>query len=208
MFKRTALIIPLLSLAMLAPHAAYAAEATTVTTQAPTAEPKEDKGLISFEPLTAFWVLMVFLVLLFVLYKNAWKNVLSGLKSREQRIRFDIAEAESARAKSEATLKDYAAQLETAQAKVREMIAEATLQTQRIQEQGRIRAQEEAEQIRERTMKDIEEARKQAVSQIYEQAADLATSVAEKILRRNLNVEDQRDLVNRSMDQIGTVTRN
>ena len=33
----------------------------------------------------------------------------------------------------------------------------------------------------------------------------LATSVAEKILRRNLNPDDQRDLVNQSLAEISTV---
>src|SRR5512132_128505 len=37
----------------------------------------------------ALWVLIIFLVLLAVLYPTAWKNVLAGLKAREERIRKD-----------------------------------------------------------------------------------------------------------------------
>ena len=36
----------------------------------------------------------------------------------------------------------------------------------------------------------------------------LATDVAEKILRRNLNPDDQRDLVNRSLEQLQTLRNN
>ena len=55
--------------------------------------------------------------------KTAWKNVLAGLKAREDRIRKDIADAEATRVKAEATLKKYADELATAEAKVRDIIA-------------------------------------------------------------------------------------
>ena len=61
--------------------------------------------------MSAVWTLIIFLILLGILYKGAWKNVLAGLKGREERIRNDIAQAEAARAKAEATLKEYNAQL-------------------------------------------------------------------------------------------------
>src|SRR3954469_25770004 len=47
--------------------------------------------------MSALWVVIIFLVLLAVLYPTAWKNVLAGLKAREDRIRKDIAEAEATR---------------------------------------------------------------------------------------------------------------
>jgi F-type H+-transporting ATPase subunit b len=216
-----ALIAPMMLLALLAPAGmasravaapesagGFTSAAGTAKTAPAEPEKKDEPGLISFEANTAIWVLIIFIILLVILYRTAWKNVLTGLKTREERIRSDISSAEAARAKSEESLKDYSAQLATAEAKARDIINEAALQAQRIADQNRTRVTEEAEQIRERAMKDIEDARKQAVAQIYEEAATLATSVAEKILRRSLNADDQRDLVNRSLDQIGNAARN
>jgi F-type H+-transporting ATPase subunit b len=154
---------------------------------------------------SALWVLIIFIVLLAVLYPTAWKNVLAGLKAREDRIRKDIADAEAARARAEATLKEYNAQLATAENRVRDMLAKATADGEAIAANIRTRAQQEAEETKERAMRDIDAARVQAVNQIHEQAAVLATSVAEKILRRNLNPDDQRDLVTQSLDQLQTV---
>jgi F-type H+-transporting ATPase subunit b len=153
-------------------------------------------------------VLAIFVILAIILYKMAWKNVLTGLKTRENRIRGDISNAESLRLKAEATLRQYEDQLASAQAKVQEMLNQATVQAHRLADQMRIGAQAEAEQIRERTLKEIDEAKHQAVAEIYDQAAGLATSVAEKILRRNLNADDQKDLVKSSLDQMGKVSRN
>jgi F-type H+-transporting ATPase subunit b len=153
----------------------------------------------------ALWVLIIFIVLLAILYPTAWKNVLAGLKAREERIRKDIADAEAARSRAEATLKDYNAQLATAENRVRDMLAKATADGEAIAAGIRTRAQQEAEETKQRTMREIDAARDQAVSQIHEQAAVLATTVAEKILRRNLNADDQRDLVAQSLNELPTI---
>jgi F-type H+-transporting ATPase subunit b len=153
----------------------------------------------------ALWVLIIFLVLLAVLYPTAWKNVLAGLKAREERIRKDIADAEAARTRAEATLKEYNTQLAAAETRVRDMLAKATADGEAIAAGIRTRAQQEAEETKGRAMRDIDAAREQAVAELHQQAAVLATSVAEKILRRNLSAEDQRDLVDRSLAEIPAV---
>ena len=149
--------------------------------------------------------LIVFALLLALLGKYAWGPIAAGLKAREDRIRKDIADAEAARVRAEAALKDYNTQLASAETRVREMLAKATTEGEAIAANIRTRAQQEAEETRQRAMRDIDAARDQAVAQIHEEAAVLATTVAEKILRRNLNPDDQRDLVAQSLDQLQTV---
>ena len=153
----------------------------------------------------SLWVIIIFLVMLAILYPTAWKNVLAGLKAREERIRKDIADAEAARTKAEATLKEYNSQLAAAESRVRDMLAKAAADGEAIAAGIRTRAQKESEETKERAMRDIDAARDQAVAQIHEEAAVLATSVAEKILRRELKAEDQRDLVAQSLSELPTI---
>jgi F-type H+-transporting ATPase subunit b len=157
---------------------------------------------------SALWVIAIFLIVLAILYPTAWKNVMAGLRAREQKIRSDIADAEAARGKAEATLREYNAQLATAEQRVRDMITAATADGERMATQIRARGEQEAQEIKERATTEIEAAKKQAIVEIYDQAAALATGVAEKILRRNLNPEDQRDLVSRSLDQVQNIKDN
>lgn len=154
---------------------------------------------------TAITTLIVFLGLVAILGKYAWGPIATGLKAREDKIRQDIAEAEAARARSEATLREYQAQLATAEQKVRDLLAKATADAEQIATGVRARAQQDAEESKERATREIDAARKDAVRQVHEQAALLATNVAEKILRRNLNPDDQRDLVTASLDQLELV---
>ena len=156
----------------------------------------------------ALWVIAIFLIMLAILYPTAWKNVLAGLKKREERIRKDIADAEAARLRSESTLKEYNAQLAAAEARGRENLNKATTDAEALATNIRNRAQQESEEIKDLATKDIEAARAQAVADVHRQAAELATLVAEKILRRNLNTSDQEDLVRQSLDQMQTVSKN
>ena len=154
---------------------------------------------------TAITTLIVFALLLAVLGKYAWGPIASGLKQREDKIRKDIADAEAARARAEQTLRDYSAKLASAENEVRELINKATADAERAATGIRTRAQQEAEETKERAIRDIDAAAKQAMAEVYEQTATLATGVAEKILRRNLNADDQRDLVNQSLEQLQTI---
>ncbi len=107
-------------------------------------------------------MLIIFVIMLAVLYPTAWKNVLAGLKAREERIRKDIADAEAGRLKAEATLKQFNDQLATAQAKVNEMMSQAAADAEKLAAGIRMRAQQEAEEIKEKAIADIDASRDQA----------------------------------------------
>jgi F-type H+-transporting ATPase subunit b len=206
MLKRIAPLLVLI--AMLPGRFALAAEEGAA---APHAEHGQiDERLVPIPPshdtiVSAIWVIVIFVIMLVILIPTAWKNVLAGLKKREQRIRTDIAEAEAARAKADATLKEYNAKLAAAEDRIRDMLSQATADGEKLATSIRMKAQQESEEIKERANKDIEAARDAALREIYEKTADLATSVAEKIIRRNLNASDQQDLVRQSLEQLQTV---
>jgi F-type H+-transporting ATPase subunit b len=223
MLKRLSWALAITALLALPLARAYAADgphASTTTTAAAAAEHKaagEHEG--PAEPLmpdlektttitSAIWVLVIFGIVCVILYPTAWKNIMAGLKAREQRIRGDIAAAEATRAKAEDTLKEYNTQLAAAEQRVRDMITAATADGERMAAQIRARGETEANDAKDRATKEIEAAKKQALSEIYDQTATLATSVAEKILRRSLNSDDQRDLVTRSLEQVSNIKNN
>jgi F-type H+-transporting ATPase subunit b len=158
--------------------------------------------------ITAITTLIVFLILVAVLGKFAWGPIATGLKAREDKIRKDIADAEATRARAEATLREYNTKLATAEGQIRELLSKATADAENIATNIRARAQQESEEIKERANRDIETARDQAIGQIHNEAVNLATNIAEKILHRNLNPDDQRDLLARSLEQLQTISRN
>jgi len=145
------------------------------------------------------WVLIIFVALLAILYPTAWRHVLAGLKNREQRIRTDVAEAETARARAEDLLRQFDQQIAAAQARSSEMISAATVQGEKLATQIRMQAQQEGESTKEAATQEIEAARDSAIQQIRGEVAGLATMVASKVMRRNLGVAENQDLVDEAI---------
>ncbi len=161
--------------------------------------PSFDQGVV-----TALLTLVVFVGLVIVLGKFAWGPIAKGLGERESKIRRDIDEAEKARAAADAKLKEYQSALAKAGDEVRAILEKAQADAQAVGTRLKMQAQQESEEAKERALRDIEASRRAAVAEIHAQAAELSTSIAEKILRRNLNVDDQRELVRQSLEQLGS----
>ena len=62
--------------------------------------------------------------------------------------------------------------------------------------------------MRQRAQADILAAKTAAVNDIYAQTAQLATQVAGRILRREINVQDQQALVEQSLRELTNVKQN
>lgn len=154
---------------------------------------------------TSLITLLIFAALVAVLGKYAWGPIVAGLKAREDKIRSDIDAAERARAQADAARRQFEDQLATAETRVRELINQAQADGQQVASRLRAQAQEEAEEIKGRALREIEQSQREALEQIRSEAATLATAVAEKILRREVNQEDQRRLIEESLDEFQTV---
>src|SRR5665213_1589482 len=91
MLKRIAFSVLLLwTLAVTSPAAEVSrGESPNASAQTATGE----HGILDFDYGSAIWTLIIFLILLLILYKGAWKNVLAGLRGRAQRIRNDLFQA-------------------------------------------------------------------------------------------------------------------
>lgn len=200
-------LVATLALALAAP-AARAADPHAVEGHGAAAAKAEDPQLLqSFNQgaITALTTLVVFIALVAVLGKYAWGPIARGLQDREDKIRKDIADAEAARARAEQTLKEYSARLASAEAQIRDMIGKAQQDAEGVAAGIKVKAQQEAEEIKERATKDIDASKNAALAELHEHAATLATTVAEKILRRQITVDDQRELVRSSLDELASV---
>lgn len=142
---------------------------------------------------------LVFLILVVVLNKLAWKPILKGLQDREAKIKDDLSKAEHAAAKAEATLKEYQAKLTQAQADAQDIVTrarqDAERESLRIQEQTR----RELDAMKKQATADVRYAKEVAISDIYREAASLSTAVAGRILGRVINADDQKALIEQAI---------
>ena len=150
----------------------------------------------------ALFTLIVFAILVALLGKVAWGPIAEGLQKREDKIRGDVEAAEAARAKAEAQQAEYQRQIDGAEQRVRDLLAQANADAQQLATRVKMQAQEDAEEIKEKAQRDIEQSRRDAVESVRAEAATLAVAIAEKILGREVNADDQQRLIEESLNEM------
>lgn len=153
----------------------------------------------------AAWTVVVFLGLLFVLTTFAWKPLLAALHHREEHLAHVLTETERARNEGEALLAEHRRRLAASEDQIRALIEEARKNAQAAADEIVKKAQAEAEASRQRAEREIGTARDQALSEIWTKTADLAVSVAGKVLNKSLTEDDHRRLVDAAVGALPAV---
>jgi F-type H+-transporting ATPase subunit b len=165
---------------------------------------KEDKPFNPLEVVSdlAIWTTVVFLLLFFILKRYAWGPMLEGLRKREETIRAAVEEAQRARIEAEKARAEFQQEMARAQQQIPAIMEEARKKADKLVEELRIKATEEIAADRQRLRREVETAKDQALADIWGQAAQLATLISAKAIRRELSPEDHRRLVDEAMDEL------
>lgn len=185
----------------------------SVTTVARAAEDvghaaEEAPNPANFQAVPFITALVLFGTVVFILNKYAWPQILKALQDREDKIRGDIEHAQSARSQAERALQGYQKALSEARNEAAKMLEEVKVEQQRLAAQLRAKTDVEISAMRDSATRDIEAAKRAAIADIYSHMADTATSIASKILQRELNPADQAQLVEASLGQLDAVRSN
>jgi F-type H+-transporting ATPase subunit b len=203
--RRSPLALTLLALVAIFAFAALPARAEEPAGHGAAAEGSgHEQGPLDVNLVIAGATVVVFVLLLVVLTKTAWKPILSGLKAREDGIRSQIEGAEKANADAKALLAEYQTKLATATDEARAIVEEGRKDGVALKASIEADAKAEAARERDRAIKDIEVARLGALKDIYEQVSVVATDVASRILKQRLDPAQHRRLVD---DAVGEYER-
>lgn len=153
---------------------------------------------------SAVTALAVFAIVFAVLATKVWPAITKGLDERARKIRDEIEAAELARKQAKDALEQYQQSLNQARAEAQKMIEQARAQQMTLAAELKAKADVELGQMRERAMRDIEGAKRAAITEMYAQQANLATAVASKILRREINAGDQDSLIQESLRELSS----
>jgi len=155
---------------------------------------------------TAIFTLIIFLLLLVVLSRFAWKPLLEALNKREDMIRNDIDGAHKQREDAEQMLKEYRQRLDGAQTDAEKLIKQSAAEAEAARSELLAQAQAQAREALQKVHTQMEQAKQQALRDVYEHSAELAAELAAKILRREVNSEDHRVLIRSATDELESQT--
>lgn len=160
-------------------------------------------GLVTPNPGTIFWMIIIFGIVLFILRKFAWKPILNALKDREESIAQALNSAEEAK-KQVAGIK---AENEIIMAEARKekglILKEAKEIKDKIIAEAKEKAIMETQKAIETARIQIQNEKNSAINDIKKQVAELSVMIAEKVIKKELsNKAEQEKLMDGLIDEI------
>jgi len=149
------------------------------------------------------WTVLIFGIVLAILSRTAWPNILGAVEKREAHIRELLEGAERDRAEAAALAAENRRLMEETRAKTQEAITEARTQGEKMRAEVLETARREQQDLLERARRDIAAEREVALDSVRRDAVELSIRAAEKLVRRTLDAEDNRRLVREFLGQVG-----
>lgn len=150
-----------------------------------------------------FWQVIIFVLLIILLKKFAWKPILDSVNTREQGIKDALASAEAARKEMHNLQADNQRILQEARMERDTMIKEAREIKEKMIADAKAEAQAEGAKMIEQAKASINAEKNAAMAELKAQVSGLSLEIAEKILKNELsNREAQTSLVEKMLGEV------
>jgi F-type H+-transporting ATPase subunit b len=160
--------------------------------------------MLKFDPGLIIWTILIFLLLVALLRKLAWKPLLDALEERTRRIKDSLDKAEAAKQAAEQARTEYETMMAKARQESQELIAKSRKTAEATREEIITKAQIESEQLTQRVKKEIDLARQKALDEIKHTAAELSINIATRIIGKSLGAKDHQELIRQALSEIQT----
>ena len=145
-----------------------------------------------------FWQTLIFVGLIFLLKKYAWKPILSAVNEREASIKDALEAAKEARSEMESLQSDNQRILKEARAQKEALLKEARSIRSEMINTAKGEAQSEANKILSQAQEAIQNEKRTAVNELKDHVSSIALDIATKVLQNELeSKEKQMQLVSK-----------
>lgn len=166
------------------------------------AEQAHEGGFINFDR-SLIVQIVNFVILLFIMTRLLYRPVLAKMEERTAAIKRSLDEAQAARAEAARQQQENEARLRAAYTEAAAIRAQALKdaadEQRRLLDAARTESQRLIETAKAQMDADIRRAREE----LRREVSDLATAIAEKLVRRSLRDEDHRRIVDEAIARIG-----
>lgn len=149
------------------------------------------------------WQTLLFVGLLLLLAKYAWKPILTAVEERENTIKDSLEAAEKAKSYMEAVQADNKRILKEARAERDALLAEAKKASTQMINEAKDAAKTEADKIASAAQEAIQQEKNAAINDLKNQVANLSVDIAQKVLQGELaDQAKQKQLVEKLVNDI------
>jgi len=164
----------------------------------------ESFPLFSLNTGVVIWTLIIFLGLVIVLGKYAWKPILGSLEARERRIQEILDAAARDRAEAEKALEEHRRQLADGRQQAQQLMTEGRQAAERLRQEMLETARRQQDELLARARDDIRREQDAAIQHIRREAVDLSLAAASKLVEKRLDSAEDRRLVQDYLTRLGT----
>lgn len=145
---------------------------------------------------------IAFFAVAWLVMKFGWPHIIRAIEERQQKIAEGLAAADNAR-KDLAQAQDKAGEeLKAARVKANEIIDQANARASQLIEAAKLEAIAEGNRQKAQADAEIEAIANRAREELRRQVSALAVSGAEKLLRREINAADHKELIDELATQL------
>ncbi len=146
--------------------------------------------------------LMIFLLLLVILGKYAWKPVVDALRRREQDMETREERAKNREAKAEQLLQEYQHRIAQAEAEGEDIRSQARRDADAERNEILKAARDQARATLDAAQRDIEHAEAEAIENLKATTAKMAADIAGRVLDEELDDDGHRRMIDQAARQI------
>jgi F-type H+-transporting ATPase subunit b len=148
--------------------------------------------------------LVTFLVMLAVLARYVYPEIVKVAEARQRQIAEQLKEAEDARAAAEQRLKEAEEKLNDARKTAQGVMEAAAKSAEQLRQEMRQKAEEESKRTVEAARKEIEAERDQAVRSVRSEVASLVVAATEKVIGETLDDAKHRQLIDKAIGEVAS----
>ena len=152
---------------------------------------------------TALFILLNTLIIFFVAKKFLFVPVMKIIVTRQEEIDSMYSQADTARGEAQKLQSEYEEKFSQAAATSERLLKEATVRAQGREEEIIREANIRAEAILSKATADIAQEKKKALNDAKDEISVIALAIAGKVVGRELNAEDQSNLVDSFIEELG-----
>ncbi|UBH23523.1 F0F1 ATP synthase subunit B [Macrococcus armenti] len=152
---------------------------------------------------TAAYTLVLFALLLFLLSKFAWGPLKNIMDERQAGITADLDNAKRQNEEAKRYAEENKALLAKTQQEVSVIMEDAKKQAKTQQEEIIHEANMRANKIVSDAQVEIENEKQRAIADINDRVAELSVLIAQKVINKEITVQDQKQLVREFIEEAG-----
>ncbi len=162
-------------------------------------------GVITID-YSLLWQAFNMFIIYLLIRRYLYKPLSNFIKGRQETIENNLNTAAQEKEEAEKLRQKYEQSLMSAKQEAREILNNATKQSEEIISEGKREAKEQGEQIIEKAKKELELEKEKVFKELKDEIAFISVRIAERIIETKIDAAAQRQLVDRYLKEVKKVS--